>query len=133
MPKSKKPTHKTKPQVAIPKAQKSLSSSGTPSGSPITPVTPKTPADEGIEFFQSASTAGEAPIRVYELRLDADGGPHKDRSVGLGQPFFVARLTRFMCTVYPTPACLRSIYSTRLHERGYARCQEWRLHDQLSP
>lgn len=44
------------------------------------PATPKTPADEGIEFFQSAAL-GDAPIRVYELRLDSDGGPNKDASV----------------------------------------------------
>ena len=48
--------------------------------SPTTPKTPKTPADEGIEFFESAVAQGE-PIRVYELRLDPDGGPNKDRSV----------------------------------------------------
>ena len=43
------------------------------------PKTPKTPADEGIEFFESATS--QEPIRVYELRLDPDGGPNKDRSV----------------------------------------------------
>ena len=43
--------------------------------------TPKTPADEGIEFFESANTGG-APIQVYELKLDPDGGPNKDRAVG---------------------------------------------------
>lgn len=46
----------------------------------MAPATPKTPADEGIEFFQSA-TLGDQPIRVYELRLDDDGGPVKDASV----------------------------------------------------
>ena len=46
-----------------------------------TPKTPKTPADEGIEFFESSSVAGQAPIRVYELKLDDDGGPNKDLSV----------------------------------------------------
>jgi glycogen debranching enzyme len=47
----------------------------------ITPVTPKTPADEGIDFFEAGVIEGEAPIRVYELRLDADGGPSKELSV----------------------------------------------------
>jgi len=42
--------------------------------------TPKTPADEGIDFFESA-VVGDQPIQVYELKLDADGGPNKDRSV----------------------------------------------------
>ena len=45
------------------------------------PKTPKTPADEGIDFFESASKPGDEPIHVYELQLDPDGGPNKDRSV----------------------------------------------------
>ena len=49
--------------------------------SPITPKTPKTPADEAIDFFESALQQGHEPIRVYELQLDPDGGPNKDRSV----------------------------------------------------
>jgi len=48
---------------------------------PITPVTPRTPADEGIDFFEAGVIEGEAPIRVYELRLDPDGGPSKELSV----------------------------------------------------
>ncbi len=43
--------------------------------------TPKTPADEGIDFFQAGVSPGEAPIRVYDLGLDPDGGPSKDLSV----------------------------------------------------
>lgn len=45
------------------------------------PLTPKTPAEEGLEFFGSAVKPGEGPIRVYELRLGADGGPSKDLQV----------------------------------------------------
>ena len=45
------------------------------------PKTPKTPADEGLEFFESAVVPGDAPIRVYELKLSPDGGPSKDKSV----------------------------------------------------
>jgi len=45
------------------------------------PTTPKTPADEGIEFFEFASVDNKAPIRIYELPLDPDGGPNKDRAV----------------------------------------------------
>ena len=45
------------------------------------PTTPKTPADEGIEFFEFASVDNKAPIRVYELPLDPDGGPNKERAV----------------------------------------------------
>jgi glycogen debranching enzyme len=47
----------------------------------LPPATPKTPADEGIEFFQSPIGKGEAAIQVYELNLEPDGGPDKDRSV----------------------------------------------------
>ncbi len=43
---------------------------------------PKTPADEAIEFFESNPSADEEPIKVYELRLEEDGGPNKDRAVG---------------------------------------------------
>lgn len=79
--------NKAKPSVSIPISARSKSSASASSAgsSPISPVTPKTPADEGIEFFQSPVAPGEAPLRVYELRLDIDGGPHKDRSVSLLQ------------------------------------------------
>ncbi|KAF8584023.1 glycoside hydrolase family 133 protein [Ramaria rubella] len=58
--------------------------------------TPKTPADEGIEFFQSSISLGEAPIYVYELQLDPDGGPNKDRAyIRLPPPYrpYVLRVT----------------------------------------
>ncbi|TFY77346.1 hypothetical protein EWM64_g6668 [Hericium alpestre] len=48
--------------------------------SPTSGTTVKTPADEGIEFFESDIKKGEPPIRVYELPLEADGGPSKDRA-----------------------------------------------------
>lgn len=67
-------------KVIIPKhdptAQDSLSSAGA-----RTPKTPKTPADEGLDFFEAALKDGEPAIRVYELRLDPDGGPNKERAV----------------------------------------------------
>lgn len=43
--------------------------------------TPKTPADEAIEFFETATIPGEQPIQVYELKLEPDGGPSKEKSV----------------------------------------------------
>ena len=49
--------------------------------SPQTPKTPKTPADEGIDFFESAISKEGQHIQVFELRLDPDGGPNKDRAV----------------------------------------------------
>ena len=68
------------PIVSIPTARATRSTSNSPI-TPKTPKTPKTPADEGLEFFQSAVGANEAPLHVYELKLDVDGGPSKDRSV----------------------------------------------------
>ena len=53
------------------------------SSAAVGPTTPKTPADEGIEFFEFASVDNKAPIRIYELPLDPDGGPNKDRTVWL--------------------------------------------------
>ncbi|KAI0320874.1 glycoside hydrolase family 13 protein [Amylostereum chailletii] len=46
--------------------------------SPTSARTPRTPADEGIAFFESDSK-GDTPIRIYELPLEADGGPSKNR------------------------------------------------------
>ena len=63
--------------VTIPKSNP-VDSNGS---SPQTPKTPKTPADEGIEFFESVAIKTDQPIHVYELRLDPDGGPNKDRAV----------------------------------------------------
>lgn len=84
---------KAKPPSLTTKPSKNGSSSGSSASSPVSSVAPKTPADEGIEFFQSEVRSGETPIHVYDLRLDVDGGPHKDRSVeslcSLYQPFLI--------------------------------------------
>jgi glycogen debranching enzyme len=69
---SKGRTKNSNPFVSIPQPDVSQSFPA--------PTTPKTPADEGIEFFQS-TVQRDTPIRVYELRLDADGGPNKDALV----------------------------------------------------
>lgn len=45
------------------------------------PNGPKTPADEAIDFFESPVEPTDDPIRVYELALEADGGPDNDRTV----------------------------------------------------
>ena len=76
MPKSRRINH----TVIIPKGNV-LDDKTQDSASPRTPKTPKTPADEGLDFFESAFKEGEPAIRVYELRLDPDGGPNKDKSV----------------------------------------------------
>lgn len=68
--------------------------------SPKYPKTPgpKTPADEAITFFESGFKSDE-PIRVYELALDPDGGPNKDRQV---------RTFRFVHS-WPDASCLPEI------------------------
>lgn len=74
MAKSKKLTH----TITIPKSH---GVEQTPPKYPKTPHTPRTPADEAIDFFESGFKQGDEPIRVYELPLDPDGGPNKDRQV----------------------------------------------------
>jgi len=74
--------------ISIPKSI--VSSSGNSSGlSPTTAKTPRTPADEGVAFFESELEEGETPIRVYELPLEADGGPGKNREVCIVVNFIV--------------------------------------------
>lgn len=76
MPKALKKAKAALTSMKIPKPDLSRSNGS----SPVTPKTPKTPADEGLEFFESVGK-GDQPIHVYELRLDPDGGPNKDRAV----------------------------------------------------
>jgi len=75
-----------------------------------TPNTPKTPADEGIEFFHAEVHPGEPPIRVYELRLDPDGGPSKELSVRshisansilMSDRALVHSTSSSICTIHP--------------------------------
>lgn len=94
-------------KVHIPKADPAAVNGS----SPQTPKTPKTPADEGIDFFESAAVGKDQPIRVYELRLDPDGGPNKDRAV------------RIVCSTQPQPGYMR-IY---LHE-SRSRCVMLKFH-----
>ena len=72
---------------------KRISPATSAGSSPTITKTPKTPADDGIDFFESAIRHGEAPIRVYELPLEPDGGPSKSREVCPGlldqSPFMV--------------------------------------------
>jgi glycogen debranching enzyme len=60
---------------------KRISPATSAGSSPTIAKTPKTPADDGIDFFESAIRHAEAPIRVYELPLEPDGGPSKSREV----------------------------------------------------
>ena len=58
---------------------------------------PRTPADEAIDFFESGFKMGDEPIRVYELTLDPDGGPNKDRQV--------AYYPRVLCAAQRAVSC----------------------------
>ncbi|KAK7030744.1 glycoside hydrolase family 13 protein [Favolaschia claudopus] len=106
MPKGRKTN--AKPKVAIPTNGESKSASS----SPITPKTPKTPADEAIEFFESYTVApGESPIQVYELRLESDGAPHKDRSYIRLPPAYVPYILRVSIDA-GTPAAKNGVFKT---------------------
>ncbi|KAG6844634.1 hypothetical protein H0H87_005291 [Tephrocybe sp. NHM501043] len=110
----KQPLQKQKPaSVFIPPSTSSHSLS------PTTPTTPKTPADEGIEFFQSQPQPGDAPIRVYELHLDTDGGPHKDRSYIRLPPAYVPYILRVAIDA-GTPAARNGIFKTNFPLDGGA-------------
>jgi glycogen debranching enzyme len=92
------------------------------------PVTPKTPADEGKDYFLRERRADEQPTRVYELRLDPDGGPNKDRSVSAICIIFIpVELT--ICTVYSTSASIYPIHFARLSRRRHASCKERCIQD----
>ncbi|KZP16628.1 glycoside hydrolase family 133 protein [Athelia psychrophila] len=88
--------------VSIPKPDFSKSSLG--------PATPKTPADEGIEFFQSAVLA-DKPIQVFELRLDADGGPLKESSYIRLPPAYIPYILRVSIDA-GTPASKNGVFKT---------------------
>ncbi|KAG8884358.1 hypothetical protein FRB98_002437 [Tulasnella sp. 332] len=78
---------KNTPKVVIPSPEVAMASSAT---------APKTPADEAIDFFRSSPSAGEEPLQVYELKLEEDGGPNKDRAyTRLPPPYrpYVLRVT----------------------------------------
>ena len=96
------------------------------------PTTPKTPADEGIEFFEFASVDDKAPIRVYELPLDPDGGPNKDRTVGF------PLISRKSFLTLPTSRSVRAAASgdDTLRFACHHRCrntslQKWCFQNQL--
>ena len=46
----------------------------------------RTPADEAIFFFESASTGEAQPVQVWELQLEEDGAPSKDKAVRVRWP-----------------------------------------------
>ncbi|KAJ7245146.1 glycoside hydrolase family 13 protein [Mycena haematopus] len=111
MPKNRK-SGKPKPSVSIPKPGASKSSLSSSQSSPVTPKTPKTPADEAIEFFESYSVVqGDSPIQVYELRLESDGAPHKDRAYIRLPPAYVPYILRVSIDA-GTPAAKNGVFKT---------------------
>ncbi|KAF8325872.1 glycoside hydrolase family 13 protein [Cantharellus anzutake] len=96
---------------------------------------PKTPADEAIDFFESIPSANEEPIQVYELRLEEDGGPNKDRAyTRLPPPYkpYVLRVTMDA----GTPASKNGVFKTNFPLDGGVfdrdRFQQRRLPTDLS-
>lgn len=89
------------------------------SASAAEPTTPKTPADEGIEFFEFASVQDKAPIRVYELPLDPDGGPNKDRTYVRLPPATTPYVLRVTIEA-GTPASKNGVFKTNFPLDGGA-------------
>lgn len=88
---------------------------------------PKTPADEAIEFFESpAQHKGSEPIQVFELALDADGGPNKERSVTL---YFQNYHTvgSSISAVYTFASAQFSLHIACIHRCWNTRLQKWDL------
>lgn len=98
----------------------------------IAPTTPRTPADEGKEFFLSRRSEGEQPIRVYELRLDPDGGPNKQRSASF-QVIHLDYLLTGDPTVYPPSPSLCTLHPTRLFGCGDPCLEKWCIQNKLPP
>lgn len=108
---------KSKPSVHIPKSgSKSGSRSPSASSSP-SPLTPKTPADEAIEFFQAQAQSGDDPIRVYELRLEPDGGPHRDLSYIRLPPAYTPYILRVSLQA-GNPAAKNGVFKTNFPING---------------
>ncbi|KIK99350.1 glycoside hydrolase family 13 protein [Paxillus rubicundulus Ve08.2h10] len=85
----------------------------------LAPTTPKTPADEGKDFFLSPRSEREQPIRVYELRLDPDGGPNKQRSYTRLPPAYTPYILRVSLDA-GTPATKNGVFKTNFPLDGGA-------------
>ncbi|QRV74089.1 4-alpha-glucanotransferase [Ceratobasidium sp. AG-Ba] len=71
---------------------------------------PKTPADEAIDFFESTER-GTKHIRVYELRLEEDGGPNRERSYIRLPPAYTPYVLRVTIDA-GSPASLNGVFMT---------------------
>ena len=89
--------------------------------------TPKTPQNEGISWFESDARHG--PVQVYELTLEPDGGPNKDRAVSCVTD---TKLTRFLTVfviiiVHASSAPLDALRLASLSRSRHTRVQGWRV------
>ncbi|KAF9054347.1 glycoside hydrolase family 13 protein [Panaeolus papilionaceus] len=112
-PRNKKSKNK-KPSISIPNNNKSSSNSTSSS-----PISPKTPADEAIDFFQSSPSDTESPIKVYELRLEPDGGPSKPLSYIRLPPAYTPYVLRVSIQA-GTPASKNGVFKTNFPLDGGA-------------
>ncbi|KAI0046033.1 glycoside hydrolase family 133 protein [Auriscalpium vulgare] len=87
------------------------SASSSAASSPNTAKTPRTPADEGIAFFESDIGSSEGPVRVYELPLEPDGGPSKNREYIRLPPALVPYILRVSLEA-GTPASRNGVFKT---------------------
>lgn len=95
----------------------------------------RTPADEAIFFFESAPAADAKPIQVWELQLEEDGAPSKDKAVSPLFPSATARLlshTDRACLVHPFASSDGTVRPPCFDRGWFASDQEWRVQDQLS-
>jgi glycogen debranching enzyme len=106
------------PTLTIPRNGHSSPSSSA-GASPTIAKTPKTPADEGIDFFESSIKHGEAPVSVYELPLEPDGGPSKSREYIRLPPAVVPYILRVSLEA-GTPASRNGVFKTNFPLDGGA-------------
>jgi glycogen debranching enzyme len=71
--------------------------------------TPKTPQNEGISWFESGSN--KDPVQVYELALEADGGPNKDRAVS-NLAFLLARTSKRIISEHDSDMSPNAFHTT---------------------
>ncbi|KAG9312806.1 glycoside hydrolase family 13 protein [Chiua virens] len=103
-------TKAKKPEMSFSRVQVNINLD-TDSDSESESNTPRTPADEGREFFLGQRSVGEHPIRVYELRLDPDGGPNKQRSYTRLPPAYLPYILRISLDA-GTPASKNGVFRT---------------------
>ncbi|KAG9077449.1 hypothetical protein FS749_010656, partial [Ceratobasidium sp. UAMH 11750] len=71
---------------------------------------PKTPADDAIDFFESTER-GTKRINVYELKLEEDGGPNRERSYTRLPPAYIPYVLRVTIDA-GSPASRNGVFMT---------------------